>query len=249
MRLIDSWPADAVMQLNDLLPWACFTIDGHGRRVGSPATRDKRWEPQAIPDERIVLLDNLLDLTDRHVLEIGCFEGVHTIALCERSAHVTAVDARVSNLLKTLTRTWLYGHRPDIALLDVEDPAQVDIYACDVLHHNGVLYHLVDPVMHLRRALPKARHGLLLDTHVSTAEQASSVYLAGGQRFRVMRFQEHPDSSPFAGMKSHARWLLLDDLREEVVRAGFSILVEELREERHGSRVLIIARRDTKGAA
>ena len=45
-------------------------------------------------------------------------------------------------------------------------------------------------------------------------------------------------------MYESARWLLLDDLREEIRRAGFTdILVEDVREERNGARVLLIASR------
>lgn len=241
---IDGWTTSDVRALNDLLPWACFTVDSHGRRIGVPASATKRMSAQSIPDERIVKLDALLDLKDKHVVELGCFEGVHTIALCDLAAQVTALDARVENVVKTLTRTWLYGRRPEVVLQDVEDPAAIDVYECDVLHHNGVLYHLVDPVGHLRRALSQTRVGLLLDTHISRESEASSEYEVDGVRFRVKNFTEHPSTSPFAGMYQNARWLLLDDLRAEILRAGFDeILVEEVREERHGARVLIIARR------
>jgi tRNA (mo5U34)-methyltransferase len=230
--------------LNALLPWACFTVDGRGRRVGAPASAKKRPTPQSIPDDRIVRLHDLLDLSDKHVVELGCFEGVHTIALCDLADQVTAVDARVENIVKTLTRTWLYGHRPRLVMQDVEDVTAHDVYLGDVLHHNGVLYHLLDPVPHLRRALALTRTGLLLDTHYSRVPEATSLYEVEGQTFRVKDFTEHPDTSPFAGVNSTARWLLLDDLREEIRRAGFDeILVEETREERNGARVLFIAKR------
>lgn len=242
--LVDQLSVDDLRELNELLPWACFTVDTHGRRVGVPKSASKRADAQAIPEERIVRLDAELQLGDKHVLEVGCFEGVHTIALCDRAARVTAMDARPENVVKTLTRTWLYGHRPEIVLQDVEDPSAVDVYDCDVLHHNGVLYHLLDPVGHLRRALSHTRVGFLLDTHVSREAEATSSYVVDGETFRVKNFKEHPDTSPFAGMNASARWLLLADLRAEILRAGFSdILVEELREERNGARVLIVARR------
>lgn len=240
---VDSLGDHEIQRLNELLPWACFTADGQGRRVGKAASATKRSTPQSIPDERIVRLDAALGLRDKHVVELGCFEGVHTIALCDRAARVTAVDARVENVVKTLTRTWLYGHRPELALQDVEDTSATDIYECDVLHHNGVLYHLHDPVGHLRRALARVRSGLLLDTHISRDHEATSRYQVDGQSFRVREVKEFPDS-PFAGMYPSARWLLLDDLRDEVRRAGFEdVVVEEVREERNGLRVLLIARR------
>lgn len=241
---VDSLHSAHLAAINELLPWACFTVDNQGRRIGAPRSASKRPTAQTIPDERILRLHEAVDLHDKHVLELGCFEGVHTIALCDLADRVTAVDARVENAVKTLTRTWLYGHRPEVLVHDVEDPDVDDVYDCDVLHHNGVLYHLLDPVRHLRRALPRARSGLLLDTHISREAEATSTYEVDGQRFRVKDFAEHPDTSPFAGMYQSARWLLLDDLRQEVLRAGFTdIAVEEVREERNGARVLLIARR------
>jgi 2-polyprenyl-3-methyl-5-hydroxy-6-metoxy-1,4-benzoquinol methylase len=243
---VDSLPDARITDLNDLLPWACFTVDAAGRRIGRPASVTKRPTPQAIPDERIVRLNELVDLSDKHVVELGCFEGVHTIALCDLASRVTAVDARVENVVKTMTRTWLYGHQPELVLQDVEDATVHDVYACDVLHHNGVLYHLLDPVAHLRRALARTRTGLLLDTHFSRDSEATSSYEVEGESFAVKDFTEHPDTSPFAGVYSSARWLRLDDLRQELCRAGFDqILVEETREERNGARVLFIARRSS----
>jgi hypothetical protein len=243
---VDALPDARIADLNDLLPWACFTVDGLGRRIGRPASVKKRSAPQVIPDERIVRLHELVDLSDKHVVELGCFEGVHTIALCDLALRVTGVDARVENVVKTMTRTWLYGHRPELVLQDVEDATANDVYACDVIHHNGVLYHLLDPVAHLRRALARTRIGLLLDTHYSRDSEAMSSYEVEGESFAVKDFTEHPDTSPFAGVYASARWLRLDDLRRELRRAGFDqILVEETREERNGARVLFIARRSS----
>jgi 2-polyprenyl-3-methyl-5-hydroxy-6-metoxy-1,4-benzoquinol methylase len=245
---IDRWPTVAVAQLNELLPWNCFTTDTQGRRVGAPAWAGKRVDPQLIPDPRIVLLHELVDLTDRHVLEVGCFEGVHTIALCDLAASVTGVDSRVDNVLKTIVRTSLYGHSPDVRLLDVEAIRSAEeIPQCDVLHHCGVLYHLKDPVTHLREILGRTRDTVLLDTHYALDHEANSTIKIQGQTFHAKEFEESGLHVPFAGMYDLARWLRLDDLRSEVVRAGFSNIVhEELRSERNGARVLLIARRPAR---
>ena len=37
--------------------------------------------------------------------EVGCFEGIHTIALCQLGAEVVAVDARIENTVKRIART------------------------------------------------------------------------------------------------------------------------------------------------
>jgi len=245
---VDRWDDEALAALNGLLPWHAFTADTNGRRVGAVAWEGKRDRPQAIPDERIELLDKLIGLSGSHVLEVGCFEGIHTIALCDRAARVTALDSRVDNVVKTIVRAHLYGARPDVVLGDLETlGVGSPLLSSDVLHHNGVLYHLSDPVRHLRSVLPATSAGLLLDTHVARPEQATSVYDVDGDEFRVHEYEEAGTEVPFAGMRSFARWLTVDDLRGVLETAGFEVLHEDLRHERNGDRVLLIARR-TDGA-
>jgi tRNA (mo5U34)-methyltransferase len=114
---------------------------------------------------------------------------------------------------------------------------------CDVLHHNGVLYHLKDPVRHLRRLLGRTGRALLLDTHVARENEATAEYVVDSRSFAVKRFQEGGMANPFSGAYDHALWLRLEDLRQEILDAGFRVDVEEQRDERHGSRVLFLASR------
>jgi tRNA (mo5U34)-methyltransferase len=245
---VDRWTDEQLERLNALLPWNCFTVDSRGRRVGGAAWAGKRVDPQAIPDPRIARLHDLVDLTARTVLEVGCFEGVHTVALCDLAGSVVAIDSRVENVVKTLVRTALYGHRPAVHLLDVERPADAPDLRNDVLHHCGVLYHLKDPVSHLRAVLPHTAHAVLLDTHYARDEEAVSTYTVGEDDFLVKDYAEGGIAMPFAGMYDMARWLRLDDLVRELARAGFDdLLVKEPREERNGARVLLIARRSAEG--
>ena len=113
-----------------------------------------------------------------------------------------------------------------------------------MVHHVGVLYHLVDPVAHLERLNRKVRQGLMLDTHVATPEQATDTLLSGGMQFRCRRFAEGGVAEVFSGMHSHASWLTLDDLMAVLKGLGFGRceLVEQ-RAERNGPRVLIMAHR------
>ena len=107
---IDRFSDEDLAELNRLLKWNCFTVDSQGRRVGDRARTAKREEPQDIPDRRIVLFDDTFALRDKHVLEVGCFEGVHTIALADRAREVTAIDSRIEHVVKTVLRCYLYGH-------------------------------------------------------------------------------------------------------------------------------------------
>ena len=243
-HFVDRLTDEDVERLNRLLPWRCFTVDAHGRAVGGVAWRGKRNEPQPIPDPRIARFHERFDLTGRHVLEIGCFEGVHTIALCRLAASVTAVDARIENVVKTIVRCGLYDVRPRVFVFDVEGSDDNDLMGADLCHHVGVLYHLTDPVSHLRRLGEWISGGVMLDTHYARPEDATDEYEPDGTRFRYRRYAEHGRGDVFSGMRSHSKWLLLDDIERVLSEAGFdTVEVVETREERNGPRVLLFAAR------
>jgi hypothetical protein len=234
-----------VARLNELLPWRCFTVDSHGRPFGGVAWRGKRVAPQQIPDPRIERFHERFDLSDKHVLELGCFEGVHTIALCRLAKRVTAVDARVENVVKTVVRCAFFDERPRVFPYDIEgDAGDDELMRADLCHHVGVLYHLADPVSHLRRLGTWISRGLMLDTHYAHEHDASEEYEVDGERFRFRRYEERGREDVFSGMRPHSKWLLLDDIASVLRGVGFdSVEVVETRNERNGPRVLLFAER------
>jgi hypothetical protein len=117
---VEALGADDLRRLNEMLPWMCFTADTQGRRFGNAAWKGKREAPQTVPDRRIVKMDEAFGLKGKTVLEVGCFEGVHTIALARLGAEVTAIDSRIENVVKTLVRCNLFGHKPTSFVCDVE---------------------------------------------------------------------------------------------------------------------------------
>lgn len=229
--------------LNEILPWSCFTTDGRGRRFGRAAWVGKRQEPQVIPDPRIVRMSQVFSLEDKHVLEVGCFEGVHTIALCQHAGRVTAIDARVENLAKTIVRAAMYGEFPRVLRWDVEEAPPLSLEV-DVVHHVGVLYHLQDPIRHLRALGGLAREGIWLDTHVADPEEADADYESGGVTYPYKRYVEGGREDVFSGLYDHAKWLTLETISKVLTEAGFAdVKVFERREERNGPRVLLAASR------
>ena len=124
---------------------------------------------------------------------------------------------------------------------DVEAPLpdylEID---CDVLHHVGVLYHLLDPVSRLRQIAPFVRSAIMLDPYVAPPE--ADLEEIDGVRF--WKFQKHGRSNPFAGMYDRAKWIEKQDLLTLIQSLGFSTieLIQE-RMERNGPRMLVIARR------
>jgi tRNA (mo5U34)-methyltransferase len=242
---VDPLSDEELVELNAILQWNCFTVDRHGRRFGQPAWEGKRAEPEPVPHPRILRMDEHLGLAGKHVLEIGCLEGAHTIGLCRLAGRVTAIDSRIENVVKTIVRCSFYGVHPTVFPCDVEAPGIDRAHlAADLAHHVGVLYHLRDPVRHLLDLGRSIREGLLLDTHVALDEQATDVYEVDGTSYRYRHYREGGRSEVFSGMYDHAKWLRLDDIRAVLDRAGFGrteVLDQE--PQRHGSRVTLIVRR------
>lgn len=242
--LLDALSDADLAALNTLLPWHCFTVDSRGRRFGNRAWTGKREKPQAIPDRRIVLCHERFDLADKHVLEIGCFEGVHTLGLGLFARQVTAIDSRIENVAKTLVRCHFHGQKPAVAVCDVEsrdDMARLP--QVDVVHHVGVLYHLVDPVSHLKMLASKVRLGMMLDTHVAPAD-STATYEVDGASYAHEVHQEGGAAEVFSGMYPSARWLTVEALVQALQTAGFAdVELYQTRQERNGERVLMFARR------
>lgn len=243
INLVDALSDPDLKELNSLLDWKCFVVDGRGRRFGDAAWQTKRCEPQAIPDPRILLMNDWFDLSDKQVLEVGCFEGIHTVALAQLARRVTAIDARIENVVKTIVRCAFFELHPTVFKCDIEaKPLDLDRLAADVIHHVGVLYHLRDPVAHLLDLKHFIRLGVMLDTHYARPEEATEVCETAGRSFRYKKYQEFGAKDPFSGMYDHSKWLLLEDIIWALNAAGFGrVEVIERREERNGPRVLLVA--------
>nr|WP_281720654.1 DUF1698 domain-containing protein [Nitrosomonas nitrosa] len=232
-------------RLNQMLPWQCFTADTSGRRFGNCAWKGKRDTPQEVPDKRIVEMNRLFGLKDRLVLEVGCFEGVHTIGLAQFGAKVHAIDSRVENVVKTIVRTAMFGYMPQVCVCNLEDESDVArLPTVDFVHHVGVLYHLIDPVSHLLKLGDLTRFGVLLDTHYATPEMAKDSYHVAGIEYRYFRYRENGRNEVFSGMYDHAKWLLLNDIQMILAHVGltdFRILNDS--QQRNGPRVTLFAAR------
>lgn len=231
--------------LNTILKWNAFVADSKGRRFGDKAWSGKRDIAQQVPDYRHVLLNERVPLRSRSVLEIGCFEGIHTISLCRLASKVIAVDSRMENIVKTLVRCGMFGESPTVFKCDVERwDTPLDWMKADVCHHVGVLYHLKDPVAHLVKLSTVIKDAILLDTHIAIPGDQLTEYQSGEKKYRYRFYGEGGKQDVFAGMYDHAKWLLLDDLKGVLSDCGFrKVEVLEERSERNGPRVLLLAQK------
>lgn len=232
-------------EFNRMLPWFAGTQLPDGRVIGSLNARaNKRDAVQPIPDRRITLLHEAVDLRGKSVLEVGCFEGIHTLGLCSYGAIVTAVDVRPVNVVKTSVRLAAYGASATVLPVDVEDEGVV-FPDYDVVFHCGVLYHLEEPVRHLKRLLPHCR-AIYLDTHVADETRATSTLESGGRTYRGFYYKEGGWADPYSGRGEGAFWLRTADLRQLLEEAGFRTELWSERAERNGPRIGLFATRDTE---
>jgi tRNA (mo5U34)-methyltransferase len=245
-KFVDLLSDSDLLELNDILNWHCFTVDRHGRRFGNAAWQGKRSKPEVIPDRRILLLKDRFDLATKHVLEVGCFEGIHTIPLCHYAKKVTAVDARIENVVKTIVRCAFFGYCPTVFKWDVEKkPLDMSLLKADVAYHVGVLYHLKDPVRHLLDLGSFIQSGVLMDTHYALEQEVREIYEANGRSYRYKRYREPASSEVFSGIYDHSKWLTLHDITDTLSHAGFTkVEVIERRDERNGPRALLIGKRE-----
>lgn len=235
-------------EFNRLLPWHAGTQLPDGRIIGSLEARPgKRDSIQAIPDKRITKLHKTIDLAGKSVLEIGCFEGIHTIGLCSQGANVTAVDLRPLNVVKTSVRLACYGYSARVVTLDVENP-DVNLPDFDVIFHCGVLYHLEDPVAHLQRLLPHCQT-IYLDTHVAGEADDDATLESGGRTYHGHQHDEGGWADPFSGRGKGAFWLKTSDLVKLVEEAGLRTELWSERDERNGCRIGLFATRPAASAS
>jgi tRNA (mo5U34)-methyltransferase len=241
--LIEVLPDRQLEELNAILPWHSFVVDSSGRRFGAPGPHLNADQPQTFPNKRTKRMHNTFGLTDRTVLEVGCFEGLHTMGLCALGARVTAVDSRVENVVKTILRSALCGFHPRVFVCNVERrPVPIDLLASEYCHHVGVLYHLQDPVSHVLELGQFISRGILLDTHYALDQDANQEYEVEGERYRFRHYGEFGYNEVLSGMYDHAKWLTLPTILSLLARAGF-VRVHTVEEHvgRQGPRVLILA--------
>jgi len=234
-----------LQRLNELLPWMCFTADSRGRRFGDTAWNGKRDKPQIIPDPRIIKMDQLFDLSKKSVLEVGCFEGIHTIGISQYANKVYAIDSRIENVVKTIVRSALFGFSPSVSVCDLDRNEDVEaLPKVDIMHHVGVLYHLKNPVQHLFDIQKIVSDGILLDTHYAIPEMINSSNIVNDREFKYYQYKEKGREEVFSGMYDHAKWLLLKDIKSILFEIGFeNIHVLKDRQERNGPRITLIASR------
>lgn len=235
-RPVDHLTDSQLAAMNAAHPWKTSTRDARGREVGLLGG------PQyVIPAELVLMADMRFDLSTKSVVEFGCLEGAHTIALAEKSKALLALDARHDNLMKSSLRCAMYGVFPRFALMDVEESMPA---AADLFFHSGVLYHLQDPVGHLLKVCQLAQT-VVLDTH--HAKQTPETYKSSdGKTYPAWIYRENVSGAK-AGVRDFSRWLPLETIRETLSDRYDEVSIISDRVERNGPRATIFATRRRTG--
>ncbi len=118
-------------------------------------------------NSELTILSKIPNIKDKCVLELGCCIGSKTKIIAKLCKEVVALEGRETNLkvcfkLK-LPNVYYY-------LFNVEKLTFDSFGKFDIIFHSGVLYHLTNPVEHLKNIF-KISNCIILDTHYTTAKK------------------------------------------------------------------------------
>jgi SAM-dependent methyltransferase len=231
---------DIIDEINQMFDWHAAAELPDGRLLGRIKPGGKRPVPNAIPDRRIQKLNDYVDLSDKSVLEIGCFEGIHTTGLGMFSPNVTGIDVRPVNVMKTLARLSLHGVDAQAFIADCEK-IRAGFGSFDVVFHFGVLYHLMHPVEHIK-GLGEICEYLYLDTHFTLDTIVDTTIEVDGASYHGKSIDEGGWKDPYSGKDAKAIHLTAGSLLLALEHAGFANRrIVQIRDERNGPRILILA--------
>ena len=249
-----TFDGQSLERLNAMLPWCSFGSVGDGAFLGTAWSQGKRNEAEPFPDLRVEVLHRRIDLTGMSALELGCFEGHHSLSLAEHCPVVWGIDGRIENVIKTLVRIWMAGaeDRVKVNLIDLEHGTLKQQLSSlgrdqpfDLVHHRGVLYHLSDPIGNLIQCRDVCAKHLYLHTQIADERQVDTQLTHGGRQYAAHAYTEPLHrNSPFAGLTPVAHWLTQASLTQVLMDIGFpNVEVIKLVEERNGWRIELIATR------
>lgn len=118
------------------------------------------------------------DLDASTILDLGCNSGFFSLEMADRGARqVDGIDLRPENIAQARFLADLYGI--DNVSFEAADAATLPAgKQWDVVFDLGVLYHVIDPLQHLRRTYERCRRFAVIDT-ICHLEPISAFILFG----------------------------------------------------------------------
>jgi len=191
--------------------------------------RGKKYGGQriALTDFRLEDFNSQFNLKGKRVLELGPFEGGHTVMLHNLGAkEILSIEGREENYVKCCVMKNIFKLKnctfilADLEYEDLEKYGKFDCCIC-----LGVLYHLVNPYEFLKK-LSKITDVLFLWTHfsdenypksktyeISSNDEKNLVYKGKDQVEDIKDGQ--------AGLENRAFWFFKEDLLKALKDVGF----------------------------
>jgi SAM-dependent methyltransferase len=187
------------------------------------------------------------DLRGVRAADLGCLEGGFSLALAQRGAEVTGIEARRRNLEKAMLLRDHFG-LPNLQfqLGDVKDFGGGGAAPFDVVLALGILYHLDKPAEWLRQVAAATRRVLVLETHFAPADDATLARIdprlklspletrdeggwpVEGRWFHEFGKDADREAQLWASYSNFSSfWLTKKSLLQSTCRAGFALVFEQ----------------------
>jgi tRNA (mo5U34)-methyltransferase len=241
------WTDCQLQDFQAALAWKTGYELPDGRFLGAPG---KRGSIVGGSDARVRAVRDRFQPAGKRILEVGCCEGGLTVQLAPLCAEIVALDVRPANIVAALVRAFVHGvQNVRFGVVDVSELG-TEFGTFDIVFHVGVLYHLADPAGHLGRIAALAPD-LILDTHFAdeSLDWPKATVSRAHERYEGRLYREGDWSDAFSGVQPTSTWLMKDDLLRVLRDVGYeSVYVLEVRKERNGPRITLIARRPASQA-
>ncbi len=200
---------DLQRRFETLGPWyTAVEIDGY--RYGGEHSYEN--------DHRIPLFFSWLG-SPRSILELGSFEGAHSLMLAgpKHVERVVGLEGRPENIRRAELVAELLGrgniefHQANFEADRLSKYGHFDAVFCA-----GVLYHLPEP-WRLLEEIAAVTDRLFLDTHYASAENQERHGHVG------IDFAEGGYGDPLSGLSATSFWLTLPDLITALNTCGFAV--------------------------
>lgn len=191
--------------LNQNFNWWVEQTDENNRIIGLGGT----WRFAGI-NGRIEHLNKRVQLGNKNVLELACLDGSVTASLCAVNAHVTAVDIRPLNLVKTFARCTAFGYNPILYIKDIRNIIELGKF--DILCHFGCFYHLYNPIEHFRQ-LSIVANIVALETHTDKPHEKWKITReAQIEGYTGIFVKEYGWKDELSGLDLESFWLTKSEL-------------------------------------
>jgi hypothetical protein len=219
-RLAEAKTLDYEAVFNYFQSWITkFNVNGRAYGGSGDLTND--W--------RINKLNELYNLKDKRVLELGALEGAHSLMLSRLGARqVVSIEGRPENFIKCCCVKNLFDLQSvRFVLEDVNAVTREAFGNFDVIVAIGILYHVGNPAQVLHN-LSEMTSRLFIWTHYSDDSYPDGgvrELALDGRSYAGKIYREGGLKDPLAGLEANSFWPFEQELYRMIEDVGFSVMV------------------------